>query len=100
MRILYALFFIAALTACNANEQPENLKVKLQAAMQDYLYKSINYDSSKAKYAVTNVVYFEEKTSFTCEFTVLLKVAGRKDTIGTMGAFVSKDFATVTRRFW
>ncbi|MGI8950744.1 MAG: hypothetical protein ACR2FN_04065 [Chitinophagaceae bacterium] len=70
---------------------------QLKKTMQTYLYKGINNDSSKAKYYVENVIYFEDTTFYDCEFTVKM-TQNNHDTTGMMTAIISKDFATVKRK--
>jgi hypothetical protein len=51
---------------------------------------------------VLEVVYFEDKADYICEFKVNMKEKHDnilKDTTGSMSATISKDFKTVTRRY-
>ena len=99
MKKIFALLYIVSLGACNANPSPAEVEQKLKTAMNDYLYKSVNYDSSKVKYRVQNVVYFNDKDYYDCEFKVFMSVAGGKDSMGSMNARISKDFKTVLRNY-
>ena len=67
---------------------------ELKKSMNDFLYSNVNYDSSKVKYRVESVNYFEEKDFYDCEFKVRV-ISAAKDTNGIMTATVSKDFKTV-----
>ncbi len=99
MKKFFGILFIVSFAACNANLSPKEVEQKLKTAMNDYLYKSVNYDSSKVKYRVQNVVYFNDKDYYDCEFKVFMSVTGGKDSIGSMNARISKDFKTVLRNY-
>jgi hypothetical protein len=99
MKKISAILFIVLLGACNANLSPAEVEQKLKTAMNDYLYKSVNYDSSKVKYRVQDVIYFNDKDYYDCEFKVFMSVAGGKDSMGSMNARISKDFKTVLRNY-
>ena len=99
MKKIFALLYIVSLGACNANPSPAEVEQKLKTAMNDYLYKSVNYDSSKVKYRVQNVVYFNDKDYYDCEFKVFMSVKDGKDTLGDMSAKISKDFTKVYRNY-
>jgi hypothetical protein len=95
MKKISLLFFALILFACNRNLPPEELRAKLKSTMTDFLYKRVNYDSSKVKYRVEDVIYYIDKDSYDCEFKVFMSVKGGKDTLGEMRARISKDFAKV-----
>jgi len=99
MKKIFALLYIVSLGACNANPSPAEVEQKLKTAMNDYLYKSVNYDSSKVKYRVQDVIYFNDKDYYDCEFKVFMSVIGGKDSMGSMNARISKDFKTVLRNY-
>jgi hypothetical protein len=86
--------------ACKAKDPRPEIEKNLEVAMQNYLYKSINNDSSNVKYHVESVVYFddEKRNLYTCNFTVNMKTK-MFDTTGVMQATVSKDFITVSRLY-
>src|SRR4051794_9692219 len=98
MKTKFLLFFITILSACNRNPSPEELNTRLKSTMTDFLYKGVNYDSSKVKYRVQDVAYYIDKDYYDCEFKVLMSVNG-KDTIGGMSAKISKDFRKVLRNY-
>ena len=93
------LFVVVVLFACNRNMSPEELETKLKSTMTDYLYKGVNYDSSKVKYRVQDVVYYIDKDYYDCEFKVFMSVKDGKDTLGDMSAKISKDFTKVYRNY-
>jgi hypothetical protein len=99
MKKIFAMLLVVILSACNINPTPEELQDKLKSAMTDHLYKGINYDSSKVKYHVQDVIYYVDKDYYDCKFKVLMTVKGGKDTLGIMGAKVSKDFIKVLRSY-
>lgn len=98
MKKWLTIFIITSLVACQRNQADRTqVESRLKDAMKDYLYKEINYDSSKATYNVLDVNYFEDKTFFECEFHVRMK-SKNLDTTGIMTARISKDFSKVKRK--
>jgi hypothetical protein len=75
----------------------EKVASRLKTTMQEYLYKEVNNDSSKVKYHVNEVYYFETNKIYLCEFNVRV-VSAKLDTTGIMTADISKDFLTVKRK--
>lgn len=76
----------------------DEVEANLKKAMQKSLYEAVGNDSSKVKYRVRQVYFFEEKDIFDCEFRVQMYQPGH-DTLGVMKADISKDFSKVTRTF-
>ncbi len=99
MKIFFSLFLIITLFACNTNPDPEEQKAKLKSSMADFLFKSNKSDSSIFKFRVEDVIYYDNKVNYICEFKVLMIKNGVKDSLGSMKAFISKDFSTVTRTY-
>jgi hypothetical protein len=66
--------------------------------MENYLNTRRNIDTNKLKFTVIDVVFYEDKTVYDCRFNVDMRENG-KDTVGTMEAWISKDFVTVKRKF-
>jgi hypothetical protein len=94
----FAVLFFAFIFSCKAKNSPADVENTLKSTMQAYLYSSINNDSSNAKYRVLDVIYFEEKTRYICQFTVNLKVKSKSlDTTGIMKANITKDLKKVDR---
>jgi len=63
------------------------------------LWTEHNKDTSKTKFQILDVNYFEDKTFFECQFKVHMYVLSTGfDTVGMMAARISKDFATVNRK--
>lgn len=78
------------------------LEQKLKSTIQQHLYSDKNTDSTKVKYDITNLVYFDDslQNKYICEFTVHMHIIQNNfDTTGTMKADVSKDFNKVTRLY-
>ncbi len=92
------LFFLClvAFFACSRKMTKQELEAKLTNAFVTSLYDKLNYDSSKVKYRVLDIAYFEEANAYSCEFTVKMILPDR-DTTGSMKATVMKDFKTVAR---
>src|SRR3982751_6745046 len=95
LRFLVLLGCLFAL-ACKAKDPALKIQDDLKNAMQTYLYKGANNDSSNVKYHVEQVIYFDDdiKKKYVCEFTVHLKTK-LFDTTGTMKAYISRDFKKV-----
>jgi hypothetical protein len=92
------IMFLAAFS-CRRHLSRSEAETQLKKAMTNYLYKQINYDSSKAKYEIQQVDFFEDKDFYECEFKVRLHITQKNhDTTGIMTARVSKDFSTVRRK--
>lgn len=91
------LSLLVLLASCQKKPKPSDIQQHLRKAMTGFLYHSVNNDSSKVRFEVKEVIYFEEADSYDCEFNVRMLQAG-KDTTGVMKASVSKDFAKVSRK--
>lgn len=92
----YAMLF--GMLACKHTLTREEVEDKLKKSMTEYLYKSVNNDSSLVKFKVLNVVFFEEKNMYRCDFDVQMKRINGGDTTGTMSADISKNFQKVSRK--
>ena len=97
----YAVLFLTFLLfACNAMDgKDQDPREKLKAAMIDALYKAVNYDSSKVKYRIEEVIYYEDTKYYDCQFKLTMMRSGNTDTTGSVWAFISKDFKEVKRTF-
>ncbi len=82
---------------CQHKPSEKDIEKNLSGAMEKYLNSNPTSDFSKATFNVTDVIYFEEKTFYRCEFKIHL-VSPKKDTTGVMTADVSKDFERVIRK--
>src|SRR5215831_7657181 len=92
MKKFISFLLISLFVACNANPTPDALKAKLKSTMNSFLNKSVN--SSQVKFQVQDVVYYDDKqrNTYDCQFKVLMSRPGLKDTVGSMFAYISKDF--------
>jgi len=107
MKKMTAILLLAGVAfACrysNASAQNE-LKDKLKERMTIFLYKSNKFynnntiDSSIVKFNVLDVTYFENPNNYACEFKVRMRERNL-DTIGIMGASITKDFTKVYRGY-
>jgi hypothetical protein len=93
---------LLVLIACNhSTTTPEEMQEKLKSSMIQYLYAAnAGNDSIKVKYTIMGDVYYyddELNNCYDCQFKVRMSLAGKKDTTGTMGAYISKDFKVLKR---
>jgi hypothetical protein len=78
----------------------EDVQESLKAAMDLYLNHQPRIDTSRVKFHVLEVIYFEDKTIYLCNFKVDMKekrINQLFDTTGNMSARISKDFKDVHR---
>jgi hypothetical protein len=98
MKVLFTLLLFSSFIGCSdASLEYNKVQGRLISSMQTYLYKEINNDSSKVKYHVQEVRFFEDKEFYECEFKVHMQTKSL-DTTGFMTARISKDFNTVKRK--
>jgi hypothetical protein len=98
MLIMSGVLLFSCLKKTGKKDVEENLKT----AMGLYLNHQPRLDTSRVKFKVLEVTYFEDKMAYLCEFRVNMKTKENsqiKDTIGMMAANVSKDFKTVSRKY-
>lgn len=96
--VLCGIFLFSCVKKPTKNEVESDLK----AAMGLYLNHQPKIDTSKVKFDVLTVTYYEASKGYICEFKVNMKqkMPDRLlDTTGFMNANVSKDFKTVSRKF-
>lgn len=84
--------------ACKSKPSHEAIEADLKKAMLKSLYEAVHNDSSKVKYQIQQVYFFEEKDFYDCEFRVQMYQQGH-DTLGVMKAAITKDFSKVTRAY-
>ena len=98
MKIIIFLGIVALLAvSCHTDSKPADISQELKNAMSHYLYKNIQFDSSKVKYRINSVAYFEESTYYNCVFEVRM-ILPAKDTVGIMKATIAKkDFEQIKR---
>lgn len=95
-KILICLFCLLALS-CQKKPKPAEVQEHLKKAMSGFLYESVHNDSSKVKFDVKEVIFFEDNEFYECEFNVRMLQDG-KDTTGVMRARITKDFVKVSRK--
>ncbi|MHA4811914.1 hypothetical protein ACX0G9_27710 [Flavitalea flava] len=91
------LFAIGCKRKLSPAEGKEQLQEHLKSSMLTYLQHENGYDSTRERFEVLDVTYYEDHHFYICEFTVRLLQKGR-DTSGIMTGTVSKDFLTVRRK--
>jgi hypothetical protein len=95
---LSGIFFLGA---CIKKDSPKQIEENLKISMELSLNHNPRIDTSRVKFKVLEVTYFEAPKGFICEFKVNMKEkrdGELKDTTGMMSANISKDFKNVTRR--
>jgi hypothetical protein len=100
MRIRY-FFLIASLgigLSCKRSLSPAEVKDNLEKAMATHLIEEQGGDTTRLKFKMVDVNYFEDKDFYECEFSVRLLREGGKDTTGLIKGRVSKDFSKVTKK--
>ncbi|PWT74292.1 MAG: hypothetical protein C5B59_11475 [Bacteroidetes bacterium] len=97
--VLAALLFAGLFfNSCERKLSQNDVENELKKAMTNQLYKGIGNDSSKVKYQVVSVNFFEDKGFYECEFKVHM-TSNTTDTTGIMAARISKDFSRVARKY-
>lgn len=88
--------------SCIKKQNRQELEGNLKTAMELSLNHQPRMDTSRTKFKVNEVKFYEGKKVYNCEFTVNMKqkLPDRfVDTVGYMSADISKDFKTVTRKY-
>lgn len=89
--------FLLGDSACLKKTSNADIETGLKAAMTRSLNSNPDIDTSKVKFTVLEVAYFEEKNTYACEFKVNMKTP-KIDTTGMMSANISKDFVRIFRK--
>jgi hypothetical protein len=95
--LMGGIFFNSCLKKDSRKQTEENLKT----AMDLYLNHQPKIDTSRVKFKVLEVTFFEGKLGYICDFKVNMKERRDSmvmDTTGHMNANISKDFREVSRR--
>jgi hypothetical protein len=100
---IYLLIFCSLLSfSCRKKISGKDIQESLKTAMSTYLNHQPRIDTTQLKFKVLEVIYFEDKTFYRCEFKVNMKqnLNGQlKDTTGMMAANITKDFKDITRKY-
>jgi hypothetical protein len=89
------------LLSCVKKPAKNEVELDLKNAMGLYLNHQPRIDTSKVKFDVLSVTFYEASKGYICEFKVNMKqqLPDRLlDTTGFMNANISKDFKTVSRK--
>jgi hypothetical protein len=99
MKTIPLLFFILFFIACKRGHPASDVRGALSKAMLTYLWTDHKKDTSKVRFQIIDVIYFEDKVFYECEYKVRMHIVQSGfDTVGIMRARVSKDFSLVKRK--
>jgi len=87
--------------SCLKKDSRKDTEENLKTAMDLYLNHQRQIDTSRVKFKVLEVTFFEGKMGYICNFKVNMKErrnSSLTDTTGFMSANISKDFKDVSRR--
>ena len=100
MNKIYPILLACCITAvsCQRKLSPREVKENLERSMTEFLQKEQGTDTPPFSFKMVDVIYYEEATYYTCEFTVKLTRPDGSDTTGIIKSRITKDFATVTKR--
>lgn len=94
------LLSILMLIACSSNPSQDEIGKKLKSAWTNYLYERVNFDSSKVKYRVEDVTFYDDNRGYyDCQFQVRMILPNGKDTIGKQFGYISKEFKVLQRNY-
>lgn len=96
--VFFAVFFSFS---CVKKDSKKDVEDNLKTAMGLYLNHKPGMDTSRVKFNVLEVAFFEDKMGYICDFKVNMKEKNGdqvKDTTGMMEAYISKDYKDVTRK--
>jgi hypothetical protein len=86
--------------SCKKKLSPQQTQDNLKRAWLTFLQNGPHFDSTRAKFEITKVTYFEDSAFYVCEFKVRLKIPSQGiDTLGIMNGTISKDFSDVHRKY-
>jgi hypothetical protein len=100
MKKLLVVIFLITSAGCQKKYTRQEIVQKLSDAFSKSLYERVHNDSSKVKYYIKDVIFYDDRKYdiYLCEFKVRM-VDQRVDTTGIMGATISKDFTKVIRKY-
>ncbi|MES1159895.1 MAG: hypothetical protein ABUM51_03995 [Bacteroidota bacterium] len=92
------LLLVSLLASCKRTLSPAEVKDNLEKAMTAKLIDEQGGDTTRLKFRMIDVDYFEDKDFYECEFQVRLFRQNGTDTTGIVKGRVSKDFSKVTKK--
>ena len=95
---MVVFLMIFTLASCKRHASRNYIEDRLKTTMKSFLINKKGLDTTKLRFTILSVVYFEDSTFYDCEFKVNLKEPNL-DTTGIMSARISKDFVVLKRRF-
>ncbi len=98
MKVIAIILLVFTFAACKRHVSKNYVEDRLKTTMKAFLTNKKGLDTTRTRFTVLSVVYFEDSTFYDCEFNVNLK-EGNLDTTGVMSARISKDFVVLKRRF-
>jgi len=93
------LIYVIMTISCKRHLSRAAVRDNLEKSMSDYLRAEQGADSTRMRFRMLDVSYYEERDYYDCEFTVQLLREGGRDTTGIIKATVSKDFSKVTKKW-
>jgi hypothetical protein len=90
--------------ACKKKFSSQQTQDNLKQAWLTFLKNGPHTDTTRVKFQIIDVVYFQDSTVdsayYICEFKVRMKIPSRRiDTVGTMNGTISKDFSIIHRKY-
>ena len=98
-KMLLLAMIVAAAIGCKRKLSRDDVENQLKLAMYRTLTTGPRFDSSKTRFEVKSVIFFEDKIYYDCQFTVRMKLSSGFDTTGIMAARISKNFEEVKRKY-
>ena len=99
MKIFLCFCLLIICFSCKRSLSPTEVRQGLSRAMLTYLWTDHKNDTSKVKYEILDVTYFETQAFYECEYKVHMHInSSGFDTVGVMTARVKKDFSEVKRK--
>lgn len=98
MKLTTFLLILALGISCKRALSPAEVKDNLEKAMAARLLEEQGGDTTRFKFKMLDVNYFEDKDFYECEFQVRLLRQNGTDTTGIIRGRVSKDFSKVTKK--
>jgi hypothetical protein len=99
MKIFFFFSLILFCIACKRAHTRADVQNELSNAMLTFLWSDNHKDTSKTKFQILDVNYYEDSTFYECEYKVHMHIIPTGfDTTGMMTARVSKDFKRVRRK--